>query len=71
MALTAETVIAEQYELIEQLREAKADGYWCEVYDAIFAAWEAFALAELGTRTPSHADLEGRPELAALYEAIR
>lgn len=47
------------------------DPYWVGVYDRIFDAWGAFALAELGTRTPSHADLVGRPELAALWEAVR
>lgn len=47
------------------------DPYWEGVYDRALIAWEAFALAELGTRTPTALDLKGRPELAALYEALK
>jgi hypothetical protein len=47
------------------------DPYWEGVYDRIRAAWDAWALAELGTSTPSPLDLAGRRELAALYETIR
>lgn len=49
----------------------KGDAYWQSVYDRILDAWHAFAHAELGTTQPSPMDLQGRPELAALYEAIR
>lgn len=77
-------IIADQAETIDQLRaeltEAQADleecndsdePYWEPVYDRIRAAWDAWALAELGTASPSHVDLEGRSELAALWEAVR
>lgn len=47
------------------------DPYWEGVYDRALIAWDAFALAELGTRTPTALDLKGRPELAALYEALK
>lgn len=47
------------------------DPYWERVYDRIRAAWDAWAFAELGTARPSHADLDGRPELAALWESVR
>lgn len=50
--------------------EPDAD-YWQSVYDRILDAWHAFALAELGTSDPSPMDLQGKPELTALWEAIR
>jgi hypothetical protein len=50
--------------------EPDAD-YWQSVYDRILDAWHKFALAELGTTQPSPVDLQNRPELAALYEAIK
>lgn len=80
--MTPEELIAEQDATITELRalvrkhelgiaEETADPYWSGVYDRIRAAWDAWAFAELGTSTPTHLDLEGRPELAALYEAVR
>lgn len=52
--------------------ERTTDGiYWTGVYDRIRAAWDAWAFAELGTARPSHADLAGRPELAALWESVK
>lgn len=45
--------------------------YWSGVYDEIRAAWDAWALVELGTSSPSPLDLTGRPELARLWEAVR
>ena len=61
----------DQMEQIDALQAERAPDYYQRVYDRIFDAWGAFALAEHGTRTPSHADLVGRPELAALWEAVR
>ena len=76
--MTPEELIAEQDATITELRaELKAikaregEEYWSGVYDRIRAAWDAWALAELGTSSPSHLDLQGRPELAALWEAVR
>jgi len=71
-----EQIIADQMEEIARLRTAltKAEGkdsYYESVYDFIWGAWNDFALAELGTSQPSALDLAKRPELAALYEAIR
>lgn len=65
-----EQIIADQMAQIEQLRDDNSE-YWQGVYDNIRAAWDKWALAELGTASPSHLDLEGRPELADLWEAIR
>lgn len=45
--------------------------YWSGVYDRIRAAWDRWALTELGTASPSPVDLAGRGELAELYETIR
>ena len=45
--------------------------YWSGVYDDIRSAWDAWAFAELGTASPTPLDLEGRPELAALWESVR
>jgi hypothetical protein len=56
---------------VERLEAERGDEYWQSVYDRILDAWNAFALAELGTTQPSPMDLQNRPELAALYEAIR
>lgn len=64
-------IIADQSETIDQLRAQMAPDYWQGVYDRIRAAWDAWALAELGTSTPSHLDLEGRRELDALWQAIK
>lgn len=77
-------IIADQAETIDRLRRELPvtqadlaeyndadDPYWSGVYDRIRAAWDAWALAELGTSTPSQLDLAGKPELAALYETIR
>lgn len=71
--MTPEELIAEQDATITELRAklAASDPYWSGVYDRIRAAWDAWALAELGTPSPSHLDLQGRPELAALWEAVR
>jgi hypothetical protein len=52
---------------IERLEAVRGDDYWQSVYDRILDAWQKFALAELGTPM----DLQNRPELAELYEAIR
>lgn len=84
MTADLEQIIADQMAQIERLRadlasteadlamaEDTGDGYWETVYDNIRAAWDKWALAELGTASPSHLDLQGRPELAALYESIR
>lgn len=54
--------------------EEDSDGtaaYWEGVYDRIRAAWGRWALTELGTASPSPVDLEGRPELEALWESVR
>lgn len=81
--MTPEELIAEQDATITELRAMLADAetalagdsgsvdYYEGVYDRIRAAWDAWAFAELGTASPSHADLAGRPELAALWEAVR
>ncbi len=72
--MTPEELIAEQDATITELRAELAerdDGYWEGVYDRIRAAWDAWAFAELGTSSPSVTDLEGRPELAALWESVR
>lgn len=72
--MTPEELIAEQDATITELRAQLADAdpdYWERVYDRIRAAWDAWALTELGTASPSPIDLEGRPELAALWEAVR
>lgn len=80
-----EQIIADQMAQIEQLRnhnaqllgeiadlEGREDSeYWEGVYDRIRAAWDKWALAELGTASPSLLDLEGRPELSELWEAVR
>lgn len=80
-----EQIIADQMAQIEELQEQVASlesdvarleseepgPYWQGVYDRIRAAWDKWALAELGTASPSPLDLEGRPELAALWEAVR
>ena len=67
-------IIADQAETIDQLRaelDHGPDTYYEGVYDRIRGAWDAWALAELGTSTPSPLDLAGRTELAALWEAVR
>lgn len=73
-----EQIIADQMAQIEQLRaelaksgEEVGDPYWTGIYDNIRAAWDKWALAELGTASPSPLDLQGRPELMALWEAVR
>lgn len=84
MSSDLEQIIADQMAQIEQLRndnaqlleeltdlERRDDPYWTGVYDNIRAAWDKWALAELGTASPSPMDLEGRPELAELWEAVR
>lgn len=69
--MTPEELIAEQDATITELRAQLTPDYWQGVYDRIRAAWDAWAFAELGTASPSPADLAGRPELAALWEAVR
>lgn len=74
--MTPEELIAEQDATITELRAEierleRDDTYWECVYDRIRTAWDAWALAELGTASPSVTDLEGRPELAQLWEAVR
>ena len=74
-------IIADQAETIDQLRSEVdylqsdanpgPDLYWSAVYDRIRAAWDAWALAELGTSTPSQLDLAGRRELDALWQSIK
>lgn len=84
MSSDLEQIIEHQMAQIEELRaeltqadadveaaEKRDDMYWTGVYDNIRAAWDKWALAELGTASPSPLDLEGRPELAALWEAVR
>lgn len=71
MSSDLEAIILDQMGVIDSLQAERAPGYYEGVYDRIFDAWEAFALAELGTARPSPVDLAGRPELAALWEAIR
>lgn len=69
--MTPEELIAEQDATITELRAQLAEDYWSNVYDRIRAAWDAWALAELGTASPSVTDLEGRPELAQLWESVK
>lgn len=80
-------IIADQAETIDHLNDRIAaleedvkyldsegrneDPYWSGVYDRIRSAWDAWAFAELGTASPTPLDLEGRPELAALWESVR
>lgn len=69
-------IIADQAETIDQLRaeltgEMRQDPYWSGVYDRIRAAWDRWALTELGTASPSQLDLAGRRELDALWQAIK
>lgn len=70
-------IIADQAETIDQLRAkltaVERDGPydWEAVYDRIRAAWDRWALTELGTASPSPLDLAGRGELAELWEAVR
>ena len=79
-----EQIIADQMAQIEQLRSDKErletrlldmtpDGldYYETVYDNIRAAWDKWAFAELGTASPSPMDLQGRPELSELWEAVK
>jgi hypothetical protein len=80
-----EQIIADQMAQIEELQKQVAslesdvayleaddpDTYWQGVYDNIRAAWDKWALAELGTASPSPLDLQGRPELSELWEAVR
>lgn len=54
-----------------EVGQSDIDSYWRGVYDEIRAAWDAWALAELGTSSPSPMDLTGRPELVRLWEAVR
>ena len=63
-------LIAQQADELAAYRSATPE-YWEGVYDRAREAWDAFALAELGTCTPSPVDLRGRPELAALWEALK
>jgi hypothetical protein len=62
---------AEIDRLDEALNQGEDAEYWQSVYDRLLDAWHKFALAELGTTQPSPVDLQNRPELAELYEAIR
>lgn len=78
-------IIADQAETIDQLRaeveylksdkweseNPAPDPYWSGVYDRIRAAWDRWALTELGTASPSPIDLAGRGELAELWEAVK
>lgn len=78
-------IIADQAETIDQLRAelssveqdlaetevSASEDYYRHVYSDIRSAWDAWAFAELGTASPTPLDLEGRPELAALYEAVK
>jgi hypothetical protein len=79
-----EQIIADQMAQIEELRADKErletrlldmapDGpdYYETVYNNIRAAWDKWALAELGTASPSPLDLQGRPELSELWEAVK
>lgn len=54
-----------------EVGQSDIDSYWRGVYDEIRAAWDAWALVELGTSRPSPLDLTGRPELARLWESVR
>lgn len=77
--LTTRAAVAERDRIAADTRAAAdrevgqsdIDSYWRGVYDEIRAAWDAWALVELGTSSPSHLDLTGRPELARLWEAVR
>lgn len=64
-------IIADQAETIDQLRAQMAPNYWSGVYDRIRAAWDAWALAELGTSTPTPLDLKDRPELQQLWDSVK
>ncbi len=78
-------IIADQAETIDQLRAAlttaqadyeeaersASEQYYERVYSDIRSAWDAWAFAELGTASPTPLDLEGRPELDALWQAIK
>lgn len=69
-------IIADQAETIDALRallteREQDDPYWSGVYDRIRAAWDRWALTELGTASPSPIDLAGRGELAELWEAVK
>jgi len=69
-------IIADQAETIDALRallteREQDDPYWSGVYDQIRSAWDAWAFAELGTASPTPLDLEGRPELLALWESVK
>lgn len=79
-----EQIIADQMAQIEELQDQVSslvaevtemdpvsDTYYEHVYDNIRAAWDKWALAELGTVSPSPLDLQGRPELMALWEAVK
>jgi len=73
-----QAIIADQAETIDQLRakldarrEPDDDPYWEGVYTRIRAAWDRWALAELGTASPSPIDLAGRAELAELWGAVK
>ena len=63
--------LAARLELATKGEAPERDDYWSGVYDRVFDAWNAFALAELGTMSPSRLDLAGRPELLALYDAVK
>lgn len=54
-----------------EVGQSDIDTHWSGVYDEIRAAWDAWALVELGTSSPSPLDLTGRPELARLWESVR
>jgi hypothetical protein len=56
---------------IEDLSGREDSEYWEHTYNNIRAAWDKWALAELGTASPSPLDLQGRPELSELWEAVR
>lgn len=80
-----EQIIADQMAQIEELRtnnaqllgeiadleEREDSEYWQGVYDNIRAAWDKWALVEIGTASPSPLDLQGRPELAELWDSVR
>lgn len=63
--------LAARIELATKGETPEPDPYWSGVYDNIRAAWDKWALAELGTSSPSPMDLTGRPELAELWDAVR
>lgn len=58
---------------VQDLEDAQGEpeGYYARVYSDIRSARDAWAFAELGTASPTPLDLEGRPELAALWESIK